>query len=120
METHTTGICKIGDIHGFLSDISMPMVILNGSSYPIYQMEQTILLLNKAAYPIGDDYGLWEIDFPSTALVDALCDKDLLEKQPRSNPVVFFYKIKNQDAWVDFIEDIRVLMEAFDYELHVG
>lgn len=120
MKTYTTSIYNIRDIHGFLSDISIPMVLLNGVSYPIYQIEQTILLLNKATYPIGADNGIWETDFPSTALVDALCDKDLLTKQPVSNPVVFFYKIKNHDAWIEFIEDIRVIMEAFHYELHIG
>lgn len=111
---------QIRDIHALLSDISMPIVILQGCSYPIYQLEQTILLLNKATYSIGTDRGLWETEFPSIPLVDALCEQQLLEKHAVSNPKVWYYKVKNKDQWFEFIEDIKVLMEAFDYEIHIG
>lgn len=53
-------------------------------------------------------------------MADALCKQGLLWKKTIGNPACTYYQITDEDKWFDFREDLSVLGEAVDYEIHVG
>jgi hypothetical protein len=114
---------EIGTISGMtitLDSVTMPMVTIGNHPFPMYQIEQTMLLMQNCAIPIGMDRGCYDTDLPSVLLADALCKQGLLWKKTIGNPACTYYQITDEDKWFDFREDLAVLGEAFDYEIHVG
>lgn len=115
-----TGIGTISGMTIALDTITMPMVTIGNHSFPIYQIEQMILLLTSCAIPIGTNRGCYDTDLPSVLLANALCEQGLLLKKTIGNPACTYYQIVDEDKWFEFREDIAVLGEACDYEIHVG
>lgn len=67
----------------------------------------------------NDEYYLLTVD-GGDILADALCKQGLLWKKTIGNSACTYYQITDEDKWFDFREDLSVLGEAVDYEIHVG
>lgn len=115
-----TGIITTSGMTIALDTITMPMITIGNHRFPIYQIELMMLLLTHGAIPIGTDRGCYDTDLPSVLLADTLCEQGLLLKKTIGNPACTYYQIAEEDKWFHFREDIAVLGEACDYEIHVG